>query len=325
LAAAVIAGKAAHGLAMRFGLGALETLVAALFLLFLAVLGFQLLDWIATRGGHLLDALPLPRRAGWPTEWSVGAAIGWGLCLAAALPLLLSGNLHGRLGIAPGTLPAKAVALGIGLLTLLAVTLAEEAIARGYAFQRLMGAVGVSWGALLGSFGFAVALVWAQPPRNLVTALLVGTLFGLALAMAWLRTHALWVGWGLHFGYRAVMALILGLPIAGHGDFPSLADTYTTGPRWLNGGAFGLDAALLTALFMLVAMAVLYRATREYAWHYTAPVLVPAGYEVTVAPPPAHTAMERQMERQAAVAPSPLVQILPATPQSRSASDTGER
>jgi membrane protease YdiL (CAAX protease family) len=317
----VIAGKAAHGLAVRFGLGALETLLGALFLVFLAVLGFQMLDWIATRRGDLLEALPLPRRAGWPTEWGVGVAIGWGLCLTAALPLLLSGNLHGHFGLVSGTLAARAGAVGIGLLTLLAITLAEEVIARGYAFQRLMGAIGVSWGAVLGSCGFAVALVWAEPPRNLLTALLVSTLFGLVLAMAYLRTRALWVGWGLHFGYRAVMAVVLGLPITGRNDFASIADTYATGPRWLNGGAFGLDAALLTALVMLVGMAVLYRATREYAWHFTAPVLVPAGYEVTVAPPPAHA----DMERQAAAAPPPLVQILPTTPQSRSASEQGER
>jgi len=88
---------------------------------------------------------------------------------------------------------------------------------------------------------------------------------------------------------------------------------YATGPRWLSGGAFGLDAALPTALVMLAGMIVLYRATRDYAWKYTHPPIVAAGYEVTVAPPAAHVAMEK------AAAPAPLVQILPSTPQSRSA------
>jgi membrane protease YdiL (CAAX protease family) len=318
MAAAIVAGKAAHGIAVRFGLESLELLLGALFLIFLSVLGFQVLDWIATRRGGLADALPLPRRSGWPREWAVGAAIGWGLALAAVLPLLLTGNLHGHFGLAAGAFAAKAQWIGISVVTLLAVTLAEEVIARGYAFQRLIGTVGTSWGAVLGSVGFAAALVWANPPQNTGTALLVGTLFGLVLAMACLRTHALWVGWGLHFAYRVVMAVVLGLPIAGRSEFASLSDMYATGARWLSGGAFGLDAAVFTGVVMLGGLAVLYRATREYAWHYTAPVLVPGGYEVTVAPPPAHAAMERQ----AAAAPPPLVQILPTTPQSRSVDGT---
>jgi hypothetical protein len=44
-------------------------------------------------------------------------------------------------------------------------------------------------------------------------------------------------------------------------------------------------------------------------------VIVPGGYEVVVPPPAAHVAMEK------AAAPPPLVQILPSTPQSFSASD----
>jgi hypothetical protein len=135
----------------------------------------------------------------------------------------------------------------------------------------------------------------------------------LLLAMAWLRTHALWVGWGLHFAYRVVMAVVLGLPIAGRAEFGSPTEMYATGPRWLSGGAFGLDGAALTGLLMLGGMAVLYRATRNYAWDYTFAPIVPAGYEVTVAPPAAHVAMEK-----AAPPPPALVQIMPTTPQTRS-------
>ena len=65
--------------------------MSAVFLVFLAVLGFQVLDWVSTQGGERVDALPLPGRTGWTTEWGVGAAIGWGLCLMAVLPVLLTG------------------------------------------------------------------------------------------------------------------------------------------------------------------------------------------------------------------------------------------
>ena len=140
----------------------------------------------------------------------------------------------------------------------------------------------------------------------------VGTLFGLVLAMAYLRTRALWLGWGVHVGFRVVMAVAVGLPVAGHGEFRSLLDVYATGPHWLTGGSYGLDAAWLTGVVMLVGLVVVYRATRDWAWMYTAPEIVSAGYEVTVAPPAAHVAMEK------AAAPPALVQILPTTSQSRS-------
>ena len=164
--------------------------------------------------------------------------------------------------------------------------------------------------ALLLSLLFAAVLVFANPPRSLSLALVNETLFGVLLAVAWLRTHALWTGWGLHFAYRAIPAVLFGLPVAGRGVFGSLADTFASGPRWLSGGAFGLDAALLTSLILLGGLAVLYRVTRQYAWDYTFPALRPAGYEVAVAPPPAHAAMEK------AAAPPPLVQIMPSTPRS---------
>lgn len=300
-----IASRSARGIAVRFQLGALRPLLESLFLLFLVTVGLRMLDWIATRGRYDGEVLPVPRRAGWRTEWAVGAAIGWGLCLAATLPVLLSGNLHGHWRWAGGSAGATV----LGLATLLVAALAQEAIFRGYALRRLMNGVGESWGLVLMSVGFGVVLVQTNPPSHFLIAVVDGTLLGMLLAMAWMRTHALWLGWGLHFAYRAVAALVLGLPIAGRGEFGALAETYSSGPRWLSGGAFGLDAALPTALVMLVGMVVLYRATREYAWRYTHAPIVAAAYEVVVPPPTAHVAMEK-----AAAAPPPLVQILPSTP-----------
>jgi membrane protease YdiL (CAAX protease family) len=237
------------------------------------------------------------------------------LCRAAVLPLLLSGHLHGHLMWQR----SSAVAILLALGTLLCVTLAEEIFFRGYAYRRLSDAVGESWAAMAMSVVFAGSMMIAHRPLNSTMALIDGTLLGLLLTMAYLRTHALWVGWGLHFAYRAVAAVLLGLPIAGHGEFGSIIDVYASGPRWLSGGAFGLDAALFTAVVMCVGMAVLYRVTKDYAWEYTHAPIIAGGYEVVVAPPAAHVAMERE----AAAAAPLLVQIMPTTPQTRSVEDDG--
>lgn len=309
IAAASIASDAAQGIALRLQLEMLEPLLTSLFLVFLLLIGFRALDRLAARGLYRDDVLPLPVRPSRGSEWGTGAAVGWGLALTVVLPIFATGHLHGRFAWRM----TDPVALFAACATLLVLSLAEEMIFRGYPFQRLSAAIGESWAAVLLSVLFAVTLVFARPPVQFVSALLDCLLFGLLLAMAYLRTHALWLGWGLHFTYRALIGIALGLPLVGHGDSGSLAQLSASGPGWLTGGAFGPDAALFTALAVLLAMALLYRATTEFAWQYTHSPIIPAGYEVVVAPPPAHVAMEK-----AATPPPPLVQILPVTPRGSS-------
>jgi membrane protease YdiL (CAAX protease family) len=306
-----IAGRAAAGISGRLGLVYGQTLLESGFLLFLVVIGYQGLAWSARWKGERASVLPLPRRSTSVLEWGTGVAIGWGLCLAAVLPSLLSGKLHAVLNRGVGLVPSVLAAIA----TLLIACLAEEAIFRGYPFRRLTMAVGPTFATIFMSLLFSLVLIRANFPVSVGRAVLDSTLFGVILAMAYLRTHALWLGWGLHFGYRVVMAVLIGLPIVGRSDFGSILSSTTRGPVWLTGGDFGLDAALLTAFVMIAGMILLYRVSRDWAWAYTLPEIKPAGYEVTVAPPAAHVAMEKSTQ----VAPPPLVQILPSTPQSFSA------
>jgi hypothetical protein len=106
------------------------------------------------------------------------------------------------------------------------------------------------------------------------------------------------------------MGVLLGLPIAGDGNYSSLVTTTASGPAWFSGGYYGPEGSALSLVMVLAALGVLYRITRDYAWEYTHPPIVPMGYPVTIAPPAAHTAMEDA----AAAQPAPLVQILSTTP-----------
>ncbi len=310
LASDTIAGRAARGISSRFDLGNLRGLLAGCFTLFLLVVGLRLLNWIATRDGSLASVAPLPRRKGFGSEWGLGAAVGWGTALVAVLPVLLTGHLLVHYVFNRSSVGA----LFSGLATLAVVALTQEIAFRGYLFQKLKVAIGPSLATMLLSIVFGVYLVQNAPLVSAIPALCVSVLFGVLLSLAYMRTHALWLGWGLNFAYRAAVAILFGLPIAGHAEFSSVIDSDTTGPLRLNGGEFGLDAAILTIPIMIVAMIVLYRLTREYAWNYTQPVIVAGGYEVVVAPPAAHVAMEKQ----AAAAPPPLVQIMATTPKTMS-------
>jgi len=302
LAAHAVAFRAAEGIAVRFGWSSAgQELLVNLFLLFLLLVGFTILNWIGTRNGSLRFANALPKRATANEEWSRGAVIGWAAALVAVLPMVIGGALHPQFSWTAPTWGATVVSI----LSLVVAALAAEVAFRGFLFQRLIDATGTSTATILLSLIYALVASLGANTTGLsfVVTIIAGVLFSLA----YLRTHALWLGWGLHFAWAAAIAVVFGLPVAGVASYSSVVQTDSGGPMWLTGGVYGPDGALFTAVVFLVAMAVVYRATRNYAWSYTHPVILPRGYPMDVPPPAAHTAME------AASAKTPtLVQIASA-------------
>lgn len=312
LASDVLAGRAARGLSERLNIDAGRPLLTALFLLFLLAVGFSILQAIAQRNSTLRDILGLPKRATSLREWILGVALGWGCVVLAVLPMALMGKLDVELW----TQPRAVWLLALNLGTLAIAALAEEIAFRGYPFRRLIEAVGPVTATIGMSllFGLGHALnsgaTW--------TSVFVTMLAGLLLSVAWLRTHGLWLPWGLHFAWNASIGILFGLPISGINDFASVVQTRTFGPLWLTGGDYGPEGAGFTAIVLLVGVVVLVRITRDYAWDYTHKPIVARGYALEVQPPPAHVAMEQQSPPPPA---SSLVQIMPVTSQSRSAGD----
>jgi uncharacterized protein len=305
LAAHSAADHASQLLSTRLNFALLQPPILEALFLFLLLAGFATLSWIATRVGGIRHTNALPSRPTTRREFQLGAALGWAMLLAAILPMMIAGSLHPQFWLSPRSwLDAL-----ISLLTLALGTLALEAAFRGYLYRRLIAAMGPVMATILLSAIYA--LVSSFRPNSTGFSVLVAFLLGILFSMAYLRTHALWLGWGLHFAWDAAMGILFGLPVAGLATYTSLVDdTTTSGPLWLTGGLYGPEGALFTAIIILAAMAVLYRLTREYAWAYTHPPIVSAGYPMDIAPPQAHT----DMEAAAAAKPAPLVQILGSTP-----------
>ncbi|MEO8735789.1 MAG: CPBP family intramembrane glutamic endopeptidase [Edaphobacter sp.] len=306
-ASQTLAGRAATGLSVRFNLSEERPLLAVLFLLFLLAIGFSFLQMLTRQSSSLREALGLPRRPTAGREWGIGAAIGWGLVVLAVLPMALGGTLHVEFWTAPRAF--WLVLLNLAMLAVSALT--EEVAFRGYPFRRLIQAIGPTGATVVMSLFFGLLHAF-NPDATWISVLL--TMFaGVLLSIAWLRTHGLWLGWGLHFAWNASMGVVFGLPVSGITDFSSIVQTHTVGPHWLTGGAYGPEGALLTLLVLGAGILVLVLVTEDYAWHYTHKPIVAAGYPMDAPPPAAHTAME-----QAAAKPASLVQILPSTPQERS-------
>lgn len=298
----VAAERAATGLAVRFELLTFQPLLSAAFLLFLVLTGFTALHWLADRHAPLRVVNPLPSRPTASREWGMGAALGWAMLVATVVPMMLAGRLSPGFWMQWRGLEL----LALSLATLALFTLAIEAVFRGYLFERLIRTVGPALATLLMSFAYAV--VSAFHPQSTRLSIFAAFLTGILLSMAYLRTRALWLPWGLHFAWAASMGALFGLPVGGVNAYSSFVDTTSSGPDWLTGGLYGPEGSLICAAVIVLGMVALYMLSTDFAWHLTFEAPQPGGYAVEAKPPAAHVAMEQSAR------PAPLVQILPSTP-----------
>jgi hypothetical protein len=232
-------------------------LVDQAILLFLLLVGYAGMGLALDGQLHPLREQGLPRRAGWPGEAGLGLAVGWALAVACVLPLVVGGGIAIVLVLGPsawGWLAADAAFFAL-------VALAEEVAFRGYGFQRFEQAVG-SLGAALGFAAF-YAIVQALLPGSSHARIAVSVVLNLVLSTAYLRTRALWLSWGINFGWKASRALLFGLAISGDSSHSPVVQGNPMGPFWLTGGGFGLDGSWMAFVLLLVALPVVYRLTRE--------------------------------------------------------------
>ena len=197
----------------------------------------------------------------------------------------------------------------LDIAVLLVAALVEEVAFRGYPFQRLIEAVGPALATVFASALFAVVHI-TNPDATLASTLV--TMFaGWLLSLAYLRTRALWLPWGLHFAWNASMGLLFGLPVSGLRIFSPVISTNANGPFWLTGDGYGPEGSGLAAIVLLIGLAVLTRVTRDFAYQYAQPVIIPGGMPVDI-----DAGARRQHEAAMASPGEPtepkLVQILPA-------------
>jgi len=280
-------------------------LVEQAMLVFLLLLGYAGLGFWLDRQMHPISEQGLPKRAGWPAEMGLGIAFGWSLAVVCVLPMVVAGGIAIVLALQPSALlwlPIEAAFFALAAL-------GEEIAFRGYGFQRFAHAVG-PFGAALG-FAAYYAIVQALLPGSNRASMAVAVAFSLLLSSAYLRTRALWLSWGLNFGWKASRALLFGLAVSGVNSHSPVVQGDPMGPFWLTGGGYGLDASWVAFIVLLAALPVVFRVTRDLDFRYNAPVIVPGGIPVDL-----DAAARRQHE--AAMGPSepaplPLVQILPAS------------
>lgn len=193
-----------------------------------------------------------------PREWLFGLLLPCMVLGAVVLCFVLVGQL--QYGPDQGTLAGWLTGSAQLLLVLAIPAAAEEAVFRGYPFQKLVEATGPIAATVLASGGFAIA--HRHNPGVNAFALINIFLAGVMLSVAYLRTRSLWLPIALHLGWNWQMAGPLDLPVSGLELFDApLYEPQTRGADWLTGGEFGPEGGLAGLIALLLITAAVWKMT----------------------------------------------------------------
>jgi hypothetical protein len=197
----------------------------------------------------------------------------------ALVPLFAAAG--GWVELGPGGVPGPSargvlLSLAVVVLGLLPAAAFEEITDRGYALTQLAARSRVV-AVVATALAFTVMHAW-NPGFNAVACAHVFAA-GVALAVGRLRSGALWLPIGWHFGWNAAQGWLFGAVVSGMQPArqPLLA-LRLDGPALLTGGAFGPESGLLAVAASVVVLLA-------YVKLVPAPAPVPPHRETTTSSP----------------------------------------
>ncbi|MBV8657695.1 MAG: CPBP family intramembrane metalloprotease [Burkholderiales bacterium] len=185
-------------------------------------------------------------RQGALRELGLGLLMGLGLICAVTLALRAVGLVHFEVGDATNW-PRL-----FGEMTLAAAM--EEVVFRGVLFRILANWLGARAAIVISALLFGVAHL--NGDGFTVTAFIGLVLASVMLTAAYMRRGRLWLPIGLHFGWNFTCTALFGYTTSGHAAQGYLHTTLT-GPDWLSGGAFGVEASVVTLLATVIVSVIL--------------------------------------------------------------------
>ncbi|KAF1004224.1 MAG: hypothetical protein GAK28_04085 [Luteibacter sp.] len=136
----------------------------------------------------------------------------------------------------------------------------EEIISCGIVFRIVEEGLG-TWAALLVSAALFGGLHLANPNATTWVAVAIAIEAGLLIGLLFHLTRSLWACIGAHAAWNLTQGLVYGIPVSGFEQRGLLA-SHMEGPNWVTGGAFGVEASvvsvgicsMVTALFLSLAL-----------------------------------------------------------------------
>jgi len=201
--------------------------------------------------GRSYRMLGLAFDGAWLRQASAGAA--WGAGVISFTTLLL-------VGARAADIPAVARGPLAHLLSLVAFLLLaaafEELVFRGYGFQCIAEGFTPAAAAVLSSVLFGLAH-YGNPQATLLSTLNTA-LAGVLLAIVRVRTGALWMPIGLHFGWNLFLGPVFSFPVSGYRFGAAPLSASAPGLVWFSGGGYGPEggAALTAVLILTIPLAL---------------------------------------------------------------------
>ncbi|MDE2596930.1 MAG: CPBP family intramembrane metalloprotease [Sphingomonadales bacterium] len=131
----------------------------------------------------------------------------------------------------------------------------EEVLFRGVLFRHIES-WGGTWIALALTSAFFGFGHLANPNATVFAGFAIAMEAGILLGAAYLLTRRLWLAIGIHSAWNFTQGWVYSIPVSGSKPPIGLLNTRVTGPEWMTGGPFGLEASVV-ALVMATLTGVL--------------------------------------------------------------------
>jgi membrane protease YdiL (CAAX protease family) len=190
---------------------------------------------------------------------SLGLLAGFGEVVLVFGIMTALGVVHSKWGLA--SVSPKTVWMALGWIFASAVIgpIVEEVFNRGYWFQNIQRGWGVMAAAVVTSLLFG-GLHLLNPNAEILGAInIVLSALTYVLGLLWLRS--LWFPIGWHAAWNFFQFFMVGLPNSGISvsnmglDGTTLLVSIVSGPSWLSGGDFGMEASLVRTIVLIGAIA----------------------------------------------------------------------
>jgi membrane protease YdiL (CAAX protease family) len=219
--------------------------------LVLVLAAFSFLEKFADSvAGNPLEAQGLTLRDPAPVQAVGGLVIGGTMVVLCVSAIVIFGNYRVQLVQGGGGLIAPV------LWILLTAAMLEEVTFRGYPFQRLIEGIGPAAATAISAllFGCIHLLNPSHTALGFINTALIGAMFSLA----YLKSGALWLSFGIHFGWNVFLGSVFGLPVSGISMFSVATRGQVQGPSCLTGSAYGVEGSITCTAVVLLAVAGLF-------------------------------------------------------------------
>lgn len=136
------------------------------------------------------------------------------------------------------------------------VALLEELLVRGYLLSVLMGSVNRSTALIISAVIFSLLHGMNQGYGWFTSAELF--LSGIMLGLSYIYTRNLWFPVALHFSWNFFQGTVFGFSVSGTNTYSIIHQGRPENNIW-NGGAFGFEGSVLSVLFQIIAIFIIYR------------------------------------------------------------------